>query len=76
LLIRFDPIFPLTTIMAHPHQTITSSDDEAEAAPAPAPPKAKTRRTGDDLSGNQTFPNRTRDAAQRQPSEKQHRNGM
>jgi hypothetical protein len=57
--------------MLHPPPP-TSSDDEA--VPAPIKPKP-TRRPQDDLSGNEILLSRTRDASQRQPSNKQGQNG-
>ncbi|KAJ6564346.1 hypothetical protein B0H19DRAFT_1140846 [Mycena capillaripes] len=52
----------------------SSDEDDAPASPLP-PPKTKAkaaRRSGDDLSGNQTFETRTRQ--ERQPSGKQNNN--
>ncbi|KAJ7444665.1 hypothetical protein FB451DRAFT_1413063 [Mycena latifolia] len=55
-----------------------SSDEEVADPPVddsppspPAPVIRRARRSGDDLSGNTTFPTRTRDEAQRQPTVKQ-----
>ncbi|KAJ7456369.1 hypothetical protein B0H11DRAFT_2321670 [Mycena galericulata] len=53
---------------------IMSDSDDSDENPAPPPPDLKpraARRSRDDLSGNVQLPNRTRGAAQRQPSQKQ-----
>ncbi|KAJ7456358.1 hypothetical protein B0H11DRAFT_2244042 [Mycena galericulata] len=53
---------------------IMSDSDDSDENPAPPPPDIKPRaprRSRDDLSGNVQLPNRTRGAAQRQPSQKQ-----
>ncbi|KAJ6580263.1 hypothetical protein B0H10DRAFT_2235393 [Mycena sp. CBHHK59/15] len=49
------------------------SNDEAPAAAAAPPPK-KPRASRDDVSANETFPNRTRDPSSRKPSNRQSTN--
>ncbi|KAJ7898896.1 hypothetical protein B0H14DRAFT_3554329 [Mycena olivaceomarginata] len=57
-----------------PPRRVDDSDfDSNDEAPAARPPK-KSRASRDDLSGNQTLDNRTRNAASRKPSEKQSAN--
>ncbi|KAJ7880814.1 hypothetical protein B0H14DRAFT_2566200 [Mycena olivaceomarginata] len=58
-----------------PPRRINDSDsDSNNEAPAAQPPK-KSRASRDDLSGNQTLDNRTRNAASRKPLEKQSASG-
>ncbi|KAJ7300728.1 hypothetical protein DFH08DRAFT_828185 [Mycena albidolilacea] len=56
-----------------PRRVNDSDSDSNDEAPAAQPPK-KSRASRDDLSGNQTLDNRTRNATSRKPSEKQNAN--
>ncbi|KAJ7318308.1 hypothetical protein DFH08DRAFT_971380 [Mycena albidolilacea] len=56
-----------------PRRVDDSDSDSNDETPAAQPPK-KSRASRDDLSGNQTLDNRTRNAASRKPSEKQSAN--
>lgn len=59
-------------------QDLISSDSDSDAPPS-KPTQSSTkapRRSRDDLSGNEQLPNRTRGAAQRQPSSKQAQKGV
>ncbi|KAF7328360.1 hypothetical protein MVEN_02551600 [Mycena venus] len=63
-----------STTMA-PHR-IDDSDSDSDsnneaAAAAAAPPLKKPRASRDDVSGNETFPNRTCDTSSRKPSKRQ-----
>ncbi|KAF7349789.1 hypothetical protein MVEN_01278900 [Mycena venus] len=68
----FTPLSPSCTTMA-PHRIDDSDSDSGDEAPAAAaiPAPKKPRASRDDVSGNETFANRTRDPSSRKPSKRQ-----